>query len=64
VLAPSRTGPDLGAPRDVEPRRSATPAWAYLAAGTVAIIVIVVGPAWLQLPLMLLIVVGGLWGLT
>ncbi|MET0495108.1 MAG: EAL domain-containing protein [Actinoplanes sp.] len=64
VLAPSRTGPDLDRPRDVEPRRSAAAAWAYLAAGTLAIIGIVTGPGWLEAPLILAIVVGGLSGLT
>ncbi|MGW4940171.1 putative bifunctional diguanylate cyclase/phosphodiesterase [Actinoplanes sp. NPDC004185] len=67
VLAPVRAGGDVDAPTaayPVLPRRSAVLAWSYIAAAATAITLFAAGPASLQLPLMLIAIVGGLWATT
>ena len=67
MLAPARAGSDMAAPAAAQPllpRRNTVLAWSFIAAAAVALTGIAIGPVWLQLPLMLLSVAGGLGALT
>jgi diguanylate cyclase (GGDEF)-like protein len=67
VLAPPRTSGDLDAPPVAStalPRGSRTLAWSFIGASAVAVGAAAAGPVWLQLPLMLLAVVSGLWAMA
>ena len=66
VLVPSRNPVAAGVPAGEDPadrRLSRTPARIYLAVGTVVIALMAFGPIWLQTPMMLIVVGGGLTGL-
>src|SRR6187455_2142661 len=63
VLAAGRMGGDLdsqSSARPAPPRRSAKPAWFYLAGSVAAIAGAVFGPPWLRDPVMLLAILAGL----
>ncbi|MEU7904407.1 EAL domain-containing protein [Actinoplanes sp. NPDC049118] len=63
VLASLRAGGDpdaLSSARTTLPRRSAKPAWSYMAACVAAITTAAIGPEWLRAPLMLLAILAGL----
>ena len=67
MLARARAGSDndaLATAQTLLPRRSTALAWSFIAAAGVALTGIAIGPGWLQLPLMLLAVAGGLGALT
>jgi len=64
VLAPARTDGDLDVPAVVPPRLSTVLAWSYIAVAAIAVAWFAAGPEWLQAPLMLVAIVGGLWAMT
>jgi diguanylate cyclase (GGDEF)-like protein len=67
VLAPARAGSDSAEPAEAQappPRRSTELAWTFIAVAGVTLTGIAIGPEWLQVPLMLLAVAGGLWAMT
>jgi diguanylate cyclase (GGDEF)-like protein len=67
VLAPAAAGDDLESPAvasPATPRPSAAPAWSYIAVAALAVALFAVGPVWLQTPLMLVAIVGGLSAMT
>lgn len=67
MLAPARAGSDNAESAVAQappPRRSAKPAWTFIAVAAVALTGIAIGPQWLAVPLMLLAVAGGLSAMT